>query len=269
LREGCGAKKEYSSSGGLMAYPKNVSWPTRWPGYLPFPKAIRRGWRPVPNQQSVDWPMAQFAPLYLPPGSPSFQQYSYRKNDVPLRERQPHYSWALPPALVQQSHAHRGVYYPDTAALPVGGHMSRSNGGWGWRPNPNLPLAPGVPPVTLSVPVHEPRAAAVNNPLYGGIALTNSGCVGCYGEENWFTDEEGEIKWGPVIVTAGVVALALSISGILPLNQFLEGSKSRAASYPVYLNPRRRRRRKKSRMSKAARSRAAKKGWRTRRRRGR
>jgi 8-oxo-dGTP pyrophosphatase MutT (NUDIX family) len=64
----------------------------RWPGYQPYPYALRRGWRPVPNQQSVDWPQAQFAPLYLPPGSPSFQPYSYNKNDVPLLRQEPAYN---------------------------------------------------------------------------------------------------------------------------------------------------------------------------------
>lgn len=63
-----------------------------WPKYLPFPYAIKRGRRPVPNVNSVDWPQAQFAPPYLPPGSPSFQPYSYTKNDVPLRSQQPHYT---------------------------------------------------------------------------------------------------------------------------------------------------------------------------------
>lgn len=56
------------------------SWPQdyqHWPTYLPFPTEIPRnkGW--VPNATSVNWPMSQFAPLYLPPGSPSFQPYRY------------------------------------------------------------------------------------------------------------------------------------------------------------------------------------------------
>jgi hypothetical protein len=63
-----------------------------WPKFLPFPYAIRRGRRPVPNQQSVDWPQAQFAPQYLPPGSASFQPYSYLKNDVPLTSQEPAYN---------------------------------------------------------------------------------------------------------------------------------------------------------------------------------
>lgn len=66
-------------------------WPAYYPKYQPFPHTIRRGMRPVPNQQSVDWPQAQFAPLYLPPGSPSFQPYSYKKNDVPLDSQTPAY----------------------------------------------------------------------------------------------------------------------------------------------------------------------------------
>ena len=50
----------------------------RWPQYLPFPYSIRRSRGQVPNASSVDWPQAQFAPLYLPAGSPSFQPYVYR-----------------------------------------------------------------------------------------------------------------------------------------------------------------------------------------------
>lgn len=53
------------------------TYPARWPQYLPYPTAIRQGWRPVPNGNSVDWPQAQFAPPYLPPGSPSYQPYLY------------------------------------------------------------------------------------------------------------------------------------------------------------------------------------------------
>lgn len=49
----------------------------RWPSYLPLPYAIPRSRRPVPNAQSVNWPQSQFAPKYLPPGSPSFQPYVY------------------------------------------------------------------------------------------------------------------------------------------------------------------------------------------------
>ena len=63
-----------------------------WPKYQPFPYAIRRGMRPVPNVNSVDWPQAQFAPPYLAPGEPSFQAYSYLKNDVPLASQQPRYT---------------------------------------------------------------------------------------------------------------------------------------------------------------------------------
>jgi hypothetical protein len=31
----------------------------------------------VPNQQSVDWPQAQLAPKYFPPGSPSTMPFRY------------------------------------------------------------------------------------------------------------------------------------------------------------------------------------------------
>jgi hypothetical protein len=51
-----------------------------WPKALPYPYAIARSKSPVPNRSSVDWPQAQWAPLYLPPGSPSVQPYRYPEN---------------------------------------------------------------------------------------------------------------------------------------------------------------------------------------------
>lgn len=54
-----------------------------WPKMLPYPYSIQRSRGKVPNASAVDWPQAQFAPLYLPPGSPSFQPYVYR--DKPTR----------------------------------------------------------------------------------------------------------------------------------------------------------------------------------------
>ena len=61
----------------------------RWPQYLPFPYDITRDeCDPVPNRNAVDWPQSQWAPLYLQPGSPSFQPYRYPK-DGPLTRAQP------------------------------------------------------------------------------------------------------------------------------------------------------------------------------------
>jgi hypothetical protein len=48
-----------------------------WPQYLPYPYDITRDQGPVPNRNAVDWPQSQWAPLYLEPGSPSFQPYRY------------------------------------------------------------------------------------------------------------------------------------------------------------------------------------------------
>lgn len=48
-----------------------------WPKALPYPYALARSKGPVPNRSSVDWPQAQWAPLYLSPGSPSVQPYRY------------------------------------------------------------------------------------------------------------------------------------------------------------------------------------------------
>lgn len=72
------------------------SWPhdyQNWPSYLPYPVPLQRnkGW--VPNQQSVDWPLAQWAPLYLPPGSPSFQAFRYPPPG-PLSQFRPTYTLA-------------------------------------------------------------------------------------------------------------------------------------------------------------------------------
>ncbi len=87
-----------------------------WPKYQPFPYALKRGRRPVPNVNSVDWPQAQFAPMYLPPGSPSFQPYSYRKNDVPLTAQELHYT-VTNYGPYRQSGVGRGG---DLARLPLG-----------------------------------------------------------------------------------------------------------------------------------------------------
>ena len=48
-----------------------------WPKAVPYPYALARSKRRVPNRSSVDWPQAQWAPLYLPAGSPSVQPYRY------------------------------------------------------------------------------------------------------------------------------------------------------------------------------------------------
>lgn len=62
----------------------------RWPQYLPYRQPIPRSTYPVPNEQSINWPQSQFAPAYLPPGSPSFQPYSWDRQAVVLYgERSP------------------------------------------------------------------------------------------------------------------------------------------------------------------------------------
>jgi hypothetical protein len=103
------------------------SWPNRyasWPKYLPYPTSIPRSTRPVPNASSVNWPQSQFAPAYLPAGSPSFQPYSYLKQDVPLRRLEPAYS------ANNQTVLTRGGPYParadvsrSVAALPAYGDV--------------------------------------------------------------------------------------------------------------------------------------------------
>lgn len=104
--------------------PMSKSWPNAypyWPKYLPYPTAIRRGMRPVPNASSVHSPQAQFAPLYLAPGSASFQPYSYSIQDVPLYMQQPHYT-AQNKAYLSMPAQFRSGYGPagDIAQLPRG-----------------------------------------------------------------------------------------------------------------------------------------------------
>lgn len=70
------------------------SWPNKyavWPKYLPYPRPIQRSKRRVPNASAVSWPQAQFSPPYLPPGSPSFQSYSFIKQDRSLASMKPEY----------------------------------------------------------------------------------------------------------------------------------------------------------------------------------
>ena len=107
-----------------MASPRNAGWPASWPKFLPFPRMIKRSRAPVPNRSSVDWPQSQWAPLYLPPGSPSFQPYSYLKNDVPLSSVQPTYFANNTTALTHGGSWQSGVGPGgDIAQTPYGGFM--------------------------------------------------------------------------------------------------------------------------------------------------
>lgn len=100
------------ASGGRMPY----TWPkhyAKWPEYLPYPTEIPRNAGPVPNGSSVNEPQMQFAPLYLPPGSPSFQPYRYAPNG-PLTDFQPDYFLLPAGALASQTHGPDG----DIARVP-------------------------------------------------------------------------------------------------------------------------------------------------------
>lgn len=57
--------------------------PLHIPSAIPYPSAVRRGWIPTPNAQSVEWPARQFAPPYYAPGASSVQPYSYMNADNP------------------------------------------------------------------------------------------------------------------------------------------------------------------------------------------
>ncbi len=61
----------------MNQYPFYLTPTQRVPGYLPYPHPVGPGPISVPNASSVDWPQAQFAPPFLPPGSPSFSPYQY------------------------------------------------------------------------------------------------------------------------------------------------------------------------------------------------
>lgn len=92
------------------------TWPNyyaKWPEYLPYPTEIPRNAGPVPNGSSVNEPQMQFAPLYLPPGSPSFQPYRYPPGG-PLKNYQPNYFLLPAGALASQTHGPGG----DIARVP-------------------------------------------------------------------------------------------------------------------------------------------------------
>ena len=67
-------------------------FPARYPAYLPFPSGeISNRKNMTPNASSVNWPQAQFAPKFLPPGWPSFQPFRFPdgkiQRDAPLFTR--------------------------------------------------------------------------------------------------------------------------------------------------------------------------------------
>lgn len=96
------------------------SWPLRYPGYLPFPAALGRSEGPVPNRQSVDWPQSQFAPLYLPPGSASFQAYRYGRPGPLTQFRPSYYTMAADqPNVGHWKHSYVGPS-GDTSQTPYG-----------------------------------------------------------------------------------------------------------------------------------------------------
>lgn len=187
-----------------MANPQNAQWPTRWPMMLPFPRSIPRSRAPVPNSQSVNWPQSQFAPLYLPPGSPSYQPYSYLKNNVPLASVKPHYSHHIPPTL-GLNHPYRGGPSGDIARLPLGGIMRHNpsrrqmrkimkmnkraralaaqasrqrTANWGWRTRAlAVEAATPVPAPSLYPAVVRLGARPTSQPIVSGVPITNPGTM--------------------------------------------------------------------------------------------
>jgi hypothetical protein len=93
-----------------------------WPKAVPYPYAIQRSREPVPNRSSIDWPQSQWAPLFLPPGSPSVQPYRYPENK-PLQSIVPQLNMAPTVKYAQKGPA------GDTVATPhIGAHGAHSFG---------------------------------------------------------------------------------------------------------------------------------------------
>ena len=99
----------------------------RWPQYIPLPHEITRSTGAVPNAQSVDWPQAQFAPLYLRPGSSSVQPYRYPK-DGPLTRVSP--LRAFVPSILQPEFQVRAA--GPTSGTGRSGDMSATPGDAGY-----------------------------------------------------------------------------------------------------------------------------------------
>lgn len=172
-----------------MTFPGNADWPSYWPHYLPLPTAIRRSRAPVPNVNSINFPQAQFAPLYLPPGSPSFQPYSYTKNDVPLskvalKAKPVSGQSMLGPVGINTYH---GGPSGDTVALPSYGDINMHTPvvRQGWIPT-GISIQSGIPstnPMAMPAPVATAmNGLALTNGLalrngYGAVALTNCSCA--------------------------------------------------------------------------------------------
>ncbi len=124
-----------------------------WPMALPYPYEITRSRAPVPNASSVNWPQAQFAPLYLPSGSPSFQPYRY--HDKPRRYPAGAKVFSIFPGpntlpfstkAIPQILRRRWMNRPDgdIIRVPLYGHRSRRNGSAGadvWTASDTLNLS--------------------------------------------------------------------------------------------------------------------------------
>jgi hypothetical protein len=175
-----------------MTFPGNADGPSYWPHYLPFPASIRRSRAPVPNRNAVTWPQSQWAPLYLPPGSPSFQPYSYTKNNVPLSKIKlkarpvPGQSMLGP----QSINTYHGGPSGDTVALPAYGEINMHTPvvRQGWIPT-GVPIRSGIPssnPLPMPAPIatagpHNYAGINLNGLAltngYGALALTNCSCA--------------------------------------------------------------------------------------------
>ena len=124
-----------------------------WPLALPYPYEISRSRRPVPNASSVNWPQAQFAPLYLPAGSPSFQPYKYRSKPKRYPAGASVFSIFFGPNRLRYSTKPMreplrrwGMARPagDIIRVPHYGHRSRRNGSAGadvWTASDTLNLS--------------------------------------------------------------------------------------------------------------------------------
>jgi hypothetical protein len=142
-----------------------------WPKAVPYPYALARSKGPVPNRSSVDWPQAQWAPLYLPPGSASVQPYRYPA-DQPVV------------SIVRQLHM-----LPPTAHAPQG-----PSGDIVATPSQS---APGAYSCT-EVEMIEPSYGAVSGPVVRQGMMVRNNCCNGYGSADCncgsarMNPEEGE-----------------------------------------------------------------------------
>lgn len=197
---------------------------------LPLPTAIPRSTGPVPNASAVNWPQAQLAPNWLPPGSPSFQPYSYLKEAV-----EPDYQFNVPPEFVMEkplggfmmlnnpssaaakawnraAARQRSAANATSSRVKAYRRLLASAGSAAHPPvvrlgaRPSGQTIPSGIPRTAPLPVPPAVATAGLQSMYGGIALRNTGDCTCgQGFKGWWDSQATAMK---VIVGSGAALVA-------------------------------------------------------------